>query len=164
MPGSDSRTALERFIRWVMRDTLYLAQYECEVQGQAEDYTLDLLPADERIRGTGLSNVPIRHGLPGVTVRVPVGASVLLGFEGGDPRSPFASLWDPDSIDAIEFNGGKSPVARVGDTATVAFPPLVTITGVGTLGAAPFTFSGCQGAIVSPGVAVIETGAKRAKA
>jgi len=164
MPSPDPTRALARFIRWVMRDTLYHAQFVATVQGQGDDYTLELLPDDERVRGTGLSNVPIRHGLPGVTVRVKTGARVLLGFEAGDPSKPFASLWEPGSLEAIEFDGGQSPIARVGDIATVFFPAAMPVAAAGVLGGVPFSFTGTFATVGTPGVAIIENGAPRAKA
>lgn len=156
----DPRGALEAFIRWVMRDTLYLASYPSEVQGQADDGLLELLPDDERVRGTGLSRVPIRHGLPGVTVRVPVGARVLLAFEGGDPRRPIATLWEEVSIESISFDGGEAPIARVGDSVACFWPPgallAATVAGVVPLtGVVTFTSS-------APGI--IRGGAEKVRA
>jgi hypothetical protein len=99
------RHALERVIRWVMRDTLFLGQYTAEVIRQASDGTLDLLPDDARLRSQGLQSVPIRHGLPGVTVEVPVGERVLLGFDAGDPSQPYASLWHEGQVTRVNIGG-----------------------------------------------------------
>lgn len=124
----DSSSALARFIRWIMRDTKYHVRYPCTVEGQNGN-ELELLPDDELIRGDGLSRVPMRHGLPGVTVRVKVGARCLLGFEAGDPRRPYAALWEPHSIEQIRFGDGDAPIAREGDAVTCFWPPVVPITG-----------------------------------
>lgn len=125
----DARAALERIIDFVARDRLYLRTFECTVERQADDGTLDLVPDDERIRGTGgLQGVPIYHGLPGVTVTVVQGARVLLQFVGGDPSKPFASLWRSGDIEQISFNGGQSPVARKGDPVAVYWPA-ISVTG-----------------------------------
>lgn len=156
---SDPREALASFIRWVMRDTRYHALYAATVEGQAADDTLDLRPDDESIRGQGLSGVPIRHGLPGVRVRVGAGARVKLGFENGDPAKPYAALWEPGAIESLEFDGGTRQVARVGDPVTVFFPPTLTVTGT-LLGGA---FAGVI-TITSPGVGIIDSGAARVKA
>jgi hypothetical protein len=102
------RGALERVIRWVTRDTLFLGQYTAEVVRQAADGTLDLLPDDSRLRSQGLQSVPIRHGLPGVTVQVPAGERVLLAFDGGDPTQPFAALWHAGQAVKIVFDGGMT--------------------------------------------------------
>ena len=152
----DIRSSLEAFIRLVMRDTVYHRVYPCSVQGQSSDLkTLDLLPDDAEIRGTGLQSVPIRHGLPGVEVKVPVGARVLLGFEAGDPERPYAALWEPGSIEQIIFDGGTKPIARKGDAVTCFWPPSVPI--VGTVG--PAVLTGGLITITSPASGVITSGA-----
>jgi hypothetical protein len=104
------RHALERIIRWVTRDTLFLGLYTAEVVRQAADGTLDLMPADDRLRSQGLQSVPIRHGLPGVTVEVPNGELVLLGFDAGDPSKPYAALWHEGQVTKVNI-GGDSLVA-----------------------------------------------------
>lgn len=157
------RESLERFIRWVMRDTLYLGKYGSTVQRQHEDDSLDLLPDDDRVRGTGLSRVPIRHGLPGVRVRVTPGARVLLGFEAGDPRRPFVADWGPSSIEAILFDDGNAPIARVGDAVQCFWPPAVSVTGSVVIGVIPCAFTGTL-TITSPGTGIIQSGAPRVRA
>jgi hypothetical protein len=97
------RHALERLIRWVTRDTLFLGLYSAQVVRQAADGTLDLMPADDRLRAQGLQAIPIRHGLPGVTVEVPAGEFIQLGFDGGDPSKPYASLWHAGQATKIVF-------------------------------------------------------------
>lgn len=151
--------SLERFIRWVMRDTKYHALYPCTVEGQAADGTLDLTPDDAAIRGTGTQNVKIRHGLPGVRVKVKQGARILLGFEAGDPKRPFASLWEPGAIEEISVDGGTQPVSRAGDACTVFWPPQVSV--VGTTPAGPFVGTMT---ITSSSSALIDTGAENFKA
>lgn len=99
------RSALERVIRWVVRDTMFLGQYTASVIRQAADGSLDLLPDDDRLRSSGLQAVPIRHGLPGVTVEVPVGERVLLAFDAGDPAKPYAALWHAGQATKIIFSG-----------------------------------------------------------
>lgn len=153
-------SALERFIRRVMGFTKYHALYPCTVESQDGNGLLDLTPDDEAIRGTGLGEVPIRHGLPGFTVKVKAGARVLLGFEAGDPKRPYAALWEPGSVEEIIFDGGDKPVARSFDTASVFFPPSLLITG-GLVGAFPFTGTIT---ITSPGVALIAETGSRTKA
>lgn len=151
---------LERFIRWVMRDTKFHALYPCTVERQDANGLLELTPDDASIRGTGLAAVPIRHGLPGFTVKVKSGARLLLGFEAGDPRRPYAALWEPGAVEEISFDGGDKPVARSFDTASVFFPPNLLITG-GLVGAFPFTGTIT---ITSPGVALIAETGSRTKA
>jgi hypothetical protein len=104
------RGSLERLVRWIMRDTIYLCMYSATVVRQAADGTLDLLPDDLRLQSAGLQGVPIRHGLPGVTVEVPAGERVLLGFDSGDPARPYAALWHEGQVSAVRI-GGTEPVA-----------------------------------------------------
>jgi hypothetical protein len=154
----DARAAIERILEYVTRDRLYLRTFEATVERQASDGTLDLLPDDERIRGTGLQGVPIYHGLPGVTVTVVPGARVLLQFVAGDPTRPFASLWRSGDIEEISFNGGQAPVARQGDPVAVYWP-VVSVSG---------TAGGVQVAgvlaIGNQSAGIIQSGAARVKA
>lgn len=157
--STDPTSTLAGFIRRVMKNTIYHAQYICTVQSQDADGNLDLLPDDERIRGTGLSRVPIRHGIPGVTVRVLPGSRVTLAFEAGDPRRPFAALWDPGAIEEISFNDGRAPVARVGDYVTVFWPAAAAVQGfVGGV-----LFDGIM-KIDKPSVGIIQSGSPKVKA
>ena len=70
----------------------------------------------------GLSGVPLRHGLPGCEVKVPQGARVRVGFDGGSRTKPFAALWDDAGpVTEIKIAGSSSPVARSGDLADAGF-------------------------------------------
>lgn len=69
--------------------------YPARVVGQNGDGSLELIPDATVIRGNGLSAVPLRIGIPGISVRVPPGGRVNLFFENGDPKTPAAALW-PD--------------------------------------------------------------------
>lgn len=115
-----------------------LALYPATVAAQGDDGSVDLRPDDARW-GQGLAAVPVRHGLPGVTVRVRVGARVLLGFEAGDVRRPYCSLWEPGSLEALTIEASVKlflqapsviaaqteesarPVARRGDLVKMTF-------------------------------------------
>lgn len=158
----DPRAALERFVQWVTRDALYLRNFACTVERDHGDNHLDLLPDDERVRGTGLSRVPIRHGLPGVSVRVVTGSRVLLGFVAGDPGQPYASLWDPGSIEELAFDGGGASVARVGDIVVCSWPATLAVTGV-VAAAPPGAFTGTL-TIATQSSGTIQSGAARVKA
>jgi hypothetical protein len=152
----DPKSRLANFIRWVMRDTIYHGTYECTVERQHDDDSLDLLPDDERVRGTGLSRVELWHGLPGVRVKVVVGSRVLLAFRNGDPTKPYASLWQRGSIEEISFDGGQSPIARQGDAVAVYWPPSLTIVGAIPAGALTGTVT-----IGTQSAGVIQTGATK---
>ncbi len=122
----------------------YLALYPCKVVAQQASGLLDLRPETPRL--PDLSGVPLRVGLPGARVEVPQGGRVLVGFEGGDPRLPFACLFETGAtatkikLDATEIvlNGGGARVARVGD-ATEAHAHTVTHALVAPPGGGPVT-------------------------
>ena len=126
----------------------YYAQYPAQVIVQAADGTLDVQPEDPRV--PPMQGVPIRYGLPGVTVKVAPGGRVLLGFEGGNPQRPIVTLWDFASVTeitvtatgtvninggAIVLNGGTLNVARAGDSCTHAlFVGEIPVTGTINIG------------------------------
>jgi hypothetical protein len=89
----------------------YSRMYPARVLAQSGDGSLELLADNPKVRGTGVTQVPIRHGLPGVTVKVNPGARVLLFFEGGDPKEPAAALW-PDGSSCSEI-AIKAPTVTI---------------------------------------------------
>lgn len=109
-PSGRLRQALESLVHRLIAPTTYDALRPAKVVGQNADGTLELVPEDPTF--PGLSKVPIRNGLPGTKVTVPTGERVLFGFEGRDPRAPFAALW-PDStgVSMIEVGAGSQFVA-----------------------------------------------------
>lgn len=142
------KAALEGLLRAVLGRRLdYLARYEAVVVRQDGAGLLEVTPSDQRL--PPLTRVPIRLGLPGTTVKVKAGARVILGFEAGDPRRPFADLWSPDSLDEItisadtkatilapdiKLGGANLPAARQGDLVAVGGPlTLYWLTVPGTL-------------------------------
>lgn len=54
-----------------------------------------------------MSGVPIRHGVPGLQVKIPGGTKVLLGFESGDPQKPFVGLWSFGTTNEITETSEK---------------------------------------------------------
>lgn len=138
---------LKAIIRWVMRDVKYHKHYVATVQRQLGD-AVDLLPDDPEIRGTGLSNVPIMYGLPGVSATVAPGTKMTLFFENGDPTKPRAAMWEGGHI-TLSFNNGVLPVCRVSDT--VVINPLGLTAGVG----GPAIVGTCTGTIVGPGAVTV---------
>lgn len=125
---SDSiTTSLRRLVEaFVGRRLDHLALYPAVVVQQRSDGTLDLSPEDPRV--PSCQGVPIRLGIPGVTVTVPSGGRVLLGYANGDPSRPYASLWESGTVTRITINGGTAKVARMGD-ATNAHTHTVVIGG-----------------------------------
>ncbi len=79
----------------------YRALYRARVVTQRADGSLDVRPDDSRL--PSLCGVGIKYGLPGVTLQVAGGASVLVGWENGDPQRPFALCWDtsPSSLKLV---------------------------------------------------------------
>lgn len=140
---SDSiTTSLRRIVEaFVGRRLDHLALYPAVVVQQRADGTLDLSPEDARV--PSCQGVPIRLGIPGVTVTVPTGGRVLLGYANGDPSRPYASLWESGTVTQISVNGGTAKVARVGD-ATNAHTHTVVVGGTTytTTPAAPTIASG----------------------
>lgn len=111
---STLRDDLRRLVTaFVGRRLDHLALYPARVVQQRDDGTLDLQPESDAV--PSCQGVPIRHGLPGVTVTVAAGERVLLGYEGGDPSRPYAALWTAGSVTTIKINGGNLRVAREGD-------------------------------------------------
>ena len=90
----------------------YLALYPARVVSQNADGTLELKPDDTRV--PGLSQVPIRYGIPGVRVKVAAGARVLAGFAGGDPSQPVAELWESGTVTDLFISAGKIEVGSDG--------------------------------------------------
>jgi hypothetical protein len=131
------KEGLAAFIRWVMRDVTYHKQYPCTVQSQS-GMTVDLMPDDESIAGSGLSGVPLRVGLPGWEVTLAPRSRVMLSFDNGDPKKPAAALFDPGSVIDLSFDGGTRGVARIGDPVLVFINPAIPIPMTGTVGGAPF--------------------------
>jgi hypothetical protein len=65
---------------------------------------LEVDPDDERIKGGGITHVPMRHGIPGLVVTVNPGQRVMIFFEEGRATQPAAALWpDGSSVKAVAF-------------------------------------------------------------
>lgn len=95
----------------------YLAIYPAKIHAQNADLTLEVTCDDARIGG--LSKVSIRHGIPGVEVKVAAGSRVLIGFENGDPQQYYAALWDTASCTELHLNG-STVIALNGTSKKVA--------------------------------------------
>lgn len=91
----------------------HLALYPAIVVQQRADGTLDLTPENNTV--PSCQGVPIRSGVLGVTVEVPAGRRVLLGYAGGDPSRPYAALWEEGDVTYAKVNGGSRHAARKDD-------------------------------------------------
>lgn len=87
--------------RAVETPLLYAQWYPARVVSQDKDGTVQLVADDPRIRGNGITHVPIRHGVPGLVVKVALNERVILFFENGDPKKPACALW-PDGSSVRE--------------------------------------------------------------
>lgn len=91
------RASVAAICRQEMAGIDFYGLYDSKVEKQSADgTTVDVTPADKRL--PGLQRVPLRLGLPNCTVQFSPGAIVRLGWDRGDPRYPYAAL----------FNGGES--------------------------------------------------------
>jgi len=86
--------------------------YRARVIGQSSDRRLvDVVPEDDRL--PTMTSVPLRSGVPGMTVKLrlhdsfgtAIPVTVLVGWENASPTRPFAALWEhmmaPDCIERI---------------------------------------------------------------
>lgn len=148
------RDELAAFVRRVTGRLDYQALYPATVRAQDGAGRLDV-ELDPPTAMPPLTGVPIRHGLPGVTVRVAAGARVLVTWERGDPARPVAVLWEAGSVTDIVVNGGARKAARDGDPVSVTIDPgtvLVMVLGTPTPNPAPITLTGT----ITDGTAVLK--------
>lgn len=148
------RDELAAFVRRVTGRLDLQALYPGTVRAQDGAGRLDI-DLDAPTMMPPLTGVPIRHGLPGVTVRVAAGARVLVTWERGDPARPVAVLWEPGSVTDVVVNGGARKTAREGDTVSVTIDPntvMVMVLGTPTLNPAPITLTGT----ITDGTAVLK--------
>jgi len=99
----------------------YSRLYPARVIRQSGDGTLEIMPDDQIIRGNGLTGVPLRLGIPGLSVTVPAGGKILLFFEAGDPKRPAAAL-HPSGASVLS-------VSLTASTEVKITAPSVSITG-----------------------------------
>jgi hypothetical protein len=87
----------------------YSRLYTAKVIKQAFDGALEVLADDPKVRGNGITRVPIRHGVPGMSVKVANGSRVMIFFENGDPKAPAAALWpDGSSVREVVIEASTS--------------------------------------------------------
>lgn len=154
---SSSSSALGRFLGLIRREIDYTKRYPARVVAKNPDGTIQVMPDDDDVRGTGLDRVRVRSGVPGV-VKPVKGARCLVGFDAGDPTRPYAEGWDGRDVEEVAIADGEAPAARLGSTVNVFFPPLVPVTG--TLNGLPFVGAAT---FVMPGVGVIQDGNPKVK-
>ena len=105
----------------------YSAMYGATVAAQNDDGSLELKPSTTRL--PPLSNVPIRYGIPAVSVKVNPGALVVVGFDDASPAKYFAMIVGAAGVQSISIMGGTQPVARAGDPISFFLPEAIPFTG-----------------------------------
>jgi hypothetical protein len=156
---SHALDALRRIVEGVVGPRLdHLALYPCTVIAQRSSGGLDLQPDSPRV--PPCADVPIRHGLPGVTaVAVAVGARVRVGFDGADPARPFAALWDARNATSVTFNGSTRQMARTDDSTANGSLDLSVTANTPTVGLTTLTITYTPPAGAPQVVGVVLTGA-----
>lgn len=98
--NEDNRTiqnAISNLVNASLPSIDYLALYTADVKSQSSDYlSLDIQPDDSRL--PGMSNLPLRIGVAGITMQIQTGCKVLLGWSGGDPSLPYVTTFTGESV------------------------------------------------------------------
>lgn len=105
----------------------YMARYPGTVVAQTGTNSFDFQPDSSAV--PGVSSVPVRLGMPGLTLHLTLGSKprALLGFAGGDPSAPFLDLWEQPGLDsitvdpaaAVNLGPASAFVGRIGDEVQV---------------------------------------------
>jgi hypothetical protein len=85
--------ALDRLFGHVNRRIDESRLYPATVARQNADGTLQVVPDDPALQGSGLDRVVVLQASPGHKLEWQDGARVYLGFAAGDPSRPFAIGW-----------------------------------------------------------------------
>jgi hypothetical protein len=147
------KASLEAFVLRLVGRYDYAVSYGYTVVSQNSDGTVDLKP-DRPELVPPLSGVQILYSHPGEKVTVPAGVRCKVMFADRDPSKPFVLGWEASTANVLTLMNGSQPVARVGDTVAILFPPVLPIAGTVT-GVGPFVGTLT---IVTQGVGVIQTG------
>lgn len=124
----------------------YFTFYDATVITQSADMlSVDVRPGDQRL--SGITRVPLRHGLPGVTVQVTPGATIRIGWDRGNPSMPYAALWQ----------GGETAISIVVSSASIMLGGngLFPLTEGVVLGSGIDTFTGATYGILGSASAVV---------
>ena len=153
---------LEAIIRRVVDGKLF-GKYRYRLATMAPDGRVNLQAVSKADGLPNLIPVSMKPGVAGWHAELVPGTEVLVEFVGGEPTDPivtgFVSKGDPGHTPvSLSFGGGSAPVARVGDTVNVFFPPTVPFTG--TVGGAPasgvMTIAGASTGIIQTGRAELK--------
>lgn len=108
---------------------LYRCLYRAKVIAQAGG-TVDARPIDSRV--PDMAGIPLRHGIPGLTVQVQPGCTVMVGWEDGKPDRPFAALWSTDAA-AVQVVVDGASIALGGNAVDFAFKGTSAATALATV-------------------------------
>ena len=113
---------------------LYARLYRARVLAQSGDLLrVDVSPEDPLL--PPMSNIPLRHGIPGLTVSMAPGAILMVGWENSRPDLPFAALWANPTTSKAANAKGTSGSAGSGAVLSVSIGALIVE--LGTDGATP---------------------------
>lgn len=91
----------------------YYKPYTARVVKQQSDGSLDIEPEDQKV--PPMAFVPLRHGIPGVSVTLQPGSSVVLWFSEGDPARSFCGLWAGSEATVVAITI-KGVTVNIGDS------------------------------------------------
>lgn len=112
---------LARAVESRLPSPIWTRLHPCEVHSQDGDRTLQLIPDSDEV--PPMVGIPLRTGVPGLDVEVLPGARVLLAFDEGDPRQPWALPAfdrDLDKLKALHITADSeisvnAPTIRIND-------------------------------------------------
>jgi hypothetical protein len=131
------RASIEAVVRTMMPRVDTLAYYTVALASWDDGAQLaDVVPLRSDVGlPPALTRVPIRAGIPGASVKLESGATMLLGFADGDPGSPFLVNFDPiaaagfkpreirintkEAGDKIRLGDAAGSVIREGDVVNI---------------------------------------------
>lgn len=92
----------------------YYAQYESKVQSQSSDFLkVDIQPIKPGL--PGISSVPLRIGVGGITVELVPNALVMLAFDGADPSKPYVSSFRNEQIKSFKIKDQNNDSITMGN-------------------------------------------------
>lgn len=140
LDGADGDRASGPFIAMVRAAVPhidYLALYRATVLAQSGN-SVDVQPEDQRI--PQMTSVPLRHGLPAVSLQVAPGSTVLIGWMNADPLKPYAALWDgSETLLSLSLGADADNVITKADL-TALIAAIVAMATTGNSGG-PLTFT-----------------------
>lgn len=106
-------SGIHQLAQHATRWTDYCALYPCEVIRDHGDHTLDLRP--EHPLMPELTRVRLVLPVPGSRVKLRAGATVLLGFQAGDPARPIVQHYGDGTLERLELKTGLGQTVVIDD-------------------------------------------------